>query len=574
MTALANENDATPAQGDVEDALASPMVGDEAAAEPGLSEDQVEANYRRERAEAKAAALDEARQVAMQTGDWAAVEVLRAAQERDDSDVPYGERGLHVDTCREPWLLHGLPVRRGWLSRDDAAIYEHRLEVSDGLYVAGHPFAGGRLLFPGYTAQDREDVTSWRPWNVKLLAMPPAEEGVFASQRLTAIAKQERFQAVLGKVADQHSGRHWFYAHPFCVECFPADVLTVDCFYASWLLRQTSETRFPGEDWDGQVPPIPVIPDAVDFMTVDELNDLPEPSWLIDEILPGSGTGILRARDQSFKSFMALDMALQVVGAGKRVLYCVGEGANNFRHRIDAWLEYNGWDRDELEDGLDLLPAVPNLFTGGDLYDRVIVKARREQYALVVIDTYARATAGSDLNSQGDQSLVTARVDELKRATGGTVLLVAHSQKSDTDSSGSIEIEDARDFVFSMKRSGDEVTFEVTKQKDGIESAKPVRYVSKPVGQSIVLVEAGDVDNAPLMTVKDWIVVALESTKGLGPQTEAEIRVWVNTHEDHRRLGNKELTKSTSSSTLSRLVQDGQVAKVGRGYALTAQEEA
>lgn len=536
------------------------------------ADDWAETSYRCERAQAKAAALDEARQIAEETDDWTSFDALRTAQERDDSDVPYAARGRHIGSCREPWLLYGLTAHRGWLGPDDAAIYEQRLEVSDALYEAGHPAANGRLLFPGFTQADRNDVTSWRPWNVKLLATPLNAEGPLYSQRLAALARKDRFDAVLGKVSDQHVARHWFYAHPFCSECFPADVLTVDCYYASWLLKQSSEHRFPAENWDGQLPPMPTVPDPVDFMTVDELNDLPEPSWLIDQLLPGSGTGILRGRDQSFKSFMALDMALQVVGDGKRVLYCVGEGANNFRHRIDAWLEFNGWDRDDLEDRLDLLPAVPNLFAGGDLYDRTLVKARLEQYALIVIDTYARATAGSDLNSQGDQSLVTARIDELKRASGGTVLIVAHSQKSDTDSSGSIEIEDARDFVFAMKRSSSEVTFEVSKQKDGTESRRPVRYVATPVGQSVVLVEAGE-GREPLMTARDWILSALHNTKGLGGQTEAEIRAWINTNDQRKRLGHKELGKSTCSSTLSRLVESGELLKSGARYSIGPEPE-
>lgn len=569
MTALANENDATPAQGDVDDALASPMVSDETAPEVvELTPEQIEATYRQQCADAKAAALDDARTAAFGTNDWTALEALLAAQERDDSDVPYAARGRHVGTCREPWLLHDLHPKRGWLNYEEAATYEQRLEVSDALYETGHPSAGGRLLFPGFTVLDREDVTSWRPWNTKLLDAPIDADSPLYSQRLTAVTKRERFRAVLATIADQHQARHWFYAHPFCSECFPADVLTVDCYYASWLLKQTSETRFPGEDWDGLVPPMPVVEDDVDFMSVADLADLYEPGWLIPDVLPDSGTGILRARDQSFKSFKALDMALEVVTDGGRVLYCVGEGANNFRHRIDAWLEHNEGPGATLDGGLDVLPTVPNLFTGGDLYDRVLAKARRERYDLIVIDTYARATAGSDLNSQGDQSVVTARVDELKRATEGTILLVAHSQKSDNDSSGSIEIEDARDFVFAMKRSGNEVTFEVTKQKDGVETSKPIRYIAKPVGTSIVLVEAGVADGKPLMTTKEWIVAALDNTKGLGPRSEAEIRAWINTHPDYKRLGNRELTKSTSSSTLSRLVEQGAVTKTGTRYSL------
>jgi hypothetical protein len=145
------------------------------------------------------------------------------------------------------------------------------------------------------------------------------------------------------------------------------------------------------------------------------------------------------------------------------------------------------------------------------------------------------------------------------------VLLVAHSQKSDTDSSGSIEIEDARDFVFAMKRSGDEVTFEVTKQKDGNESVKPKRYVTKPVGKSIVLVPAGEVDNESIMTTKDWIVAALDNTRGLGPRSEAQILQWINDHPRRKVVG--PMKRGTLSSTLSRMV-DTEVTRIGKSYTL------
>lgn len=508
--------------------------------------------------------LDEARR---EGGDIE--EAIRRA-DSDDSDLPYGLRGkeLRYGKPREPWLLHGLEINRQWLTPDAAAIYEHRLETSDALYEAGWPGTadgGGRLLFEGFHPRDREDFTSWRPWNVMLLDPKfESEAGPLYTQRLSALQKSRRFQATLDSVADGHDD-HWFFAHPFCRECFPSDYLQVDGYYAAWLVRQRSETAYPGYEWDGQVPPMPVIDEPIDFVTLDDLASFPEPSWLIDGVLPDHGTGVLRARDQSFKSFMALSWALTVASEERKVLYCVGEGVNSFGARIEAWLEHNGMDRDEVST-LDLLPGVPNLFTGGDLYDRVLAKVRREGYDLVIIDTYARATAGSDLNSQGDQSVVTARVDEIKRACDGAVLLVAHSQKSDTDSSGSIEIEDARDFVFSMKRKGTEgrVTFEITKQKDGVETPRPVEYVTKAVGSSIVLVEAGE-EGPSLMTEKDWVVAALHNTQGLGARSVAEIRTWINSHENR----DKAISDSTLTSTLSRMVTQGSLTKEGTKYALT-----
>lgn len=518
-------------------------------------------------------------------------EAALKAADSDDSDLPYGLRGreLRYGQPREPWLLHGLEINRQWLTPEAAMVYEHRLEVSDALYEAGHvgtADGGGRLLFPGFSARDREDWTSWRPFEISqtldydavvrhltsLTEQKGAKDALAQVEAMieegqTGIVdrrKEARFNTVLDTIQGMHDD-HWFYAHPFCRDCFPSDYVTVDGYYAAWLLKQRTDTAFPSYEWDGQVPPMPVVQDEIRFLTDADLDAMPEPTWLIEGVLPDHGTGILRARDQSFKSFMALSWALQVVVDGGKVLYCVGEGSQEFGRRRDAWLEHNGYDVDDIEGRLHYTDRVPNLFTGGSSFDLVLNAVRREQYDLVIIDTYARAAAGSDINSQGDQSIVTARVDEIKRACDGTVLLVAHSQKSDTDSSGSIEIEDARDFVFSMKRKGTEgrVTFEITKQKDGVESPRPVEYVIKQVARSIVLVEAGE-EGPSLMTEKDWVVAALHNTEGLGPRSMAEIRGWINSQENR----DKPIKDATLTSTVSRMVQTGQVVKTGQKYSL------
>jgi hypothetical protein len=263
MDALANENGATPAQGDADDALAGSSVASE---ETGLLTDEQieELAYRAQRAADKDAEIRAARRRALETGDEEALKALLGAHERDDSDVAYAERGLDTRYgVREPWLLHGLNLKRGWLSPDDAALYEQRLEVSDALYKAGHPFAGGRLLFPEFSVRDREDTTSWRPFEMgralnyesvaahlveiterkggddKAAEAAAKEVEALIEEDLPAFTerrKQERFEATLDKVAASHEDEHWFFAHPFCRECFPADFLTVEGYYASWLL--------------------------------------------------------------------------------------------------------------------------------------------------------------------------------------------------------------------------------------------------------------------------------------------------------------------------------------------------
>ena len=53
---------------------------------------------------------------------------------------------------------------------------------------------------------------------------------------------------------------------------------------------------------------------------------------------------------------------------------------------------------------------------------------------LVVIDTLARSSAAGEANSATDMAQVLRRIDALKiAADGGTVLLVAHTDKGDND---------------------------------------------------------------------------------------------------------------------------------------------
>jgi len=88
-----------------------------------------------------------------------------------------------------------------------------------------------------------------------------------------------------------------------------------------------------------------------------EIFERPTPDFLIYGLLPETGVALLSASQGSFKSFLALDMAL-CVATGKafkgrktkrgRVLYVAAEGAETAKDRARAWL---GRWRGEIPDG-------------------------------------------------------------------------------------------------------------------------------------------------------------------------------------------------------------------------------
>jgi hypothetical protein len=204
------------------------------------------------------------------------------------------------------------------------------------------------------------------------------------------------------------------------------------------------------------------------------LLDLTSPEPLIERVLPRHAYGILRGRDHSFKSFVAIDWAL-CLATGKpwlghdvqptRVMYIAGEGAHGLARRVEAW-EY-GWGRNVPADQFTLRRTALNLHQPGPAFDDLLNRIRDGGYGLVIVDTLRRVSGAADGNSS-EMGLVIDNLDRIKQATAeGTVLAVAHTDKGDHDTRGYSGIEDDADFVWAAKRDDMYLTLELTKMKDG-----------------------------------------------------------------------------------------------------------
>src|SRR3954454_6685899 len=78
---------------------------------------------------------------------------------------------------------------------------------------------------------------------------------------------------------------------------------------------------------------------------------MPEPEWLVYEILPRDGVGELCGPPGTYKSFLALDLALSVATGtdwtGREVkqgsvVYIAGEGASGYKSRVPSWKRAKG----------------------------------------------------------------------------------------------------------------------------------------------------------------------------------------------------------------------------------------
>ena len=231
-----------------------------------------------------------------------------------------------------------------------------------------------------------------------------------------------------------------------------------------------------------------IAPPAADldaeYLDACDLESLPTPEPLIDGVLTRHAYAVLRGRDGVFKSFVALDWAL-CIATGKRwqdrateqarVLYIAGEGAYGIDARIKAWRTGFRAGR-PLDRGMfTLRKSAVSLFPGGAALEHLLKVTERGEYGLVVVDTLRRASGGADGNGS-DMGVVVDNIDEIKRATNnGSVLVIAHTDKSDLDARGYSGIEDDADIVWHAKRPEEceENALDLinAKMKDGPEGA-------------------------------------------------------------------------------------------------------
>lgn len=210
------------------------------------------------------------------------------------------------------------------------------------------------------------------------------------------------------------------------------------------------------------------------YLTRQQLLDLPAPEPLIEGVLPRHAYGILRGRDHTLKSFVAIDWAC-CLATGKawqtraveptRVLYIAGEGAHGLAARVAAW-EY-AWGHNVPDDMFVVRRTALNLHTPGPAFDDLLDRIRRDGFGLVVVDTLRRVSGTADANTS-EMGAVVDNLDRIKHATdNGTVLAVAHTDKADHDTRGYSGIEDDADVVWATKRDDMFLTLELTKMKDG-----------------------------------------------------------------------------------------------------------
>ncbi len=214
------------------------------------------------------------------------------------------------------------------------------------------------------------------------------------------------------------------------------------------------------------------------------ISSLPDPSWTVKGLIPRDTYCILHAPESSYKTFMALDVAMSVATGFPKsgtsrwtdadidhpgpVIYVTGEGLSGFRKRIRGWEIVHNEGKEV--DRFYLLDPAPRLMEDpGDW--RGLIESLPDRPSLIVIDTISRVMQGVSENAQENASLFTAMADMMRTFGEGTsVLALHHTNKGGTSRGSGVFTADA-DVVL---KAGDKsqhggnwfTSLEVVKMKD------------------------------------------------------------------------------------------------------------
>jgi hypothetical protein len=222
-----------------------------------------------------------------------------------------------------------------------------------------------------------------------------------------------------------------------------------------------------------------------------DVTPLKQP-WRVKGALPSQGVAFIVGQSRAGKSFLAIDTVLQIAAGAKAVLgrsarrcgvvYVAAEDANGCRARVAAWrLKYDpGGDTpfELIGQGLSLLDAgdVADLkATLADIAARFAVAGNG--LGIVVLDTLSRCIPGVDENSSTDMSRAFRALEEIEKATGALILVVAHFGKGGADKGirGWSGLDANSDATITLERDADDPdlrTLTVAKVKNGIDGGK------------------------------------------------------------------------------------------------------
>lgn len=207
-------------------------------------------------------------------------------------------------------------------------------------------------------------------------------------------------------------------------------------------------------------------PDFFEVLSVEDIYNLPDPEYLIKDLMISEGLFFLYGAPGCGKSFIALSMALSIAAQFEKwwgrkiertgpVIYISSEGVSDMKYRIQAWASRNGLDAKKLP--FRMIRQTINFMSEADI-TKLLRTVRRvseklgQNPALVVVDTVSRVLPGADENLQKDMTLFIRGCDIVRTTFNTAVMGVHHTSRNGGAMRGSTVFDGAGDGIFYVGR--------------------------------------------------------------------------------------------------------------------------
>ena len=303
------------------------------------------------------------------------------------------------------------------------------------------------------------------------------------------------------------------------------------------------------------------------FEDEDEQEQGKEPAWLIQDLIPERSTVLLVGRTGSYKSFLALDLAIgistgtetfgSVPSAPGPVFYGALEGRNNIKKaRRRAWKIARGVDKTP-DFYVGTAPMVAFEDEMQEFCQQILGRLHGRHPKLIIIDTLAKSMAGLNENDARDAGRFIRFCDALVETFGCSVLVLHHSGKDDARGArGSSAFQAGFDTVLEARahKRTKAVAVYVVKQKDAEEKEAPWTFEGKEVGSSLVFFPTSAAEHHAL-TAKDdpldrlKVGAALQSLNAYGLENGVTTNVLAQTMAPGNEADTQETRAALQSKT-------------------------
>ena len=173
------------------------------------------------------------------------------------------------------------------------------------------------------------------------------------------------------------------------------------------------------------------------LLSAKERRDKPPMQWAVEKLIPEWGIGQMFGDTATGKTFVAIDLAMRMCNDNELwlnakinhrgpVIYALMEGAFDFQQRIDAWIAAHTDATDEdlwvlEEEALDLASVESVVALVED------IRLLELRPAMVIIDTQALATPGTNESDNSEMGVVMSHLKALATELHCPVMTVHHT---------------------------------------------------------------------------------------------------------------------------------------------------